>query len=430
MHSPLVPMLGLFAPAALTLVGAGQLRSPAALSRAQTGAEALALGADGATWSGFVAHAPRFQGLAARLLIEGQRTNGIRNPRAAGAVAGAPGTLPTNWTGSTAADGIARQVVGTGVEAGIPYLDIRFSGTPTATGSGVNARPETAGAIAAASGQTWTSSFFLRLVAGSLANITVNRQLGEFQGATFLVATQSAITPTAAPLAAQRFQHTRTLNNASTNAVAESIFLTYTVGLAIDVTLRIGAPQIEQGAFASSPILPPVGAPAAATRGGDLLTAPLSGLGIGAGGTCTVLLSAMIPQLAPAGVHQAILQLDDGSDANRLLLRHQAGGASLVANRVTAGVAGAGVTAGSIAPGTPFRAGIACNGAGRIAASLEGAAAVAQTGGPTSGLTRLLVGSSGATGGAEALFGEIGTLRVLPYALADAALAAAVAALP
>jgi hypothetical protein len=48
------------------------------------------------------------------------------------------------------------------------------------------------------------------------------------------------------------------------------------------------------------------------------------------------------------------------------------------------------------------------------------------TGGPTTGLTTLRLGSELSS---SQLFGEIGTMRVLPYALTDANLQTAVAAL-
>src|SRR5262249_3631266 len=63
--------------------------------------------------------------------IEGQ--NYIRNPSASGSVAGTPGTNPTNWglTGGPVSN-ISRTIIGTGVESGIPYIDVRYFGTSNA----------------------------------------------------------------------------------------------------------------------------------------------------------------------------------------------------------------------------------------------------------------------------------------------------------
>lgn len=60
-------------------------------------------------------------------------TNLIRNPSASGAVAGTPGTIPTNWqlVAPDSARGIVTQVVGTGTENGVAYIDFRIHGTLT-----------------------------------------------------------------------------------------------------------------------------------------------------------------------------------------------------------------------------------------------------------------------------------------------------------
>ena len=62
-------------------------------------------------------------------LIEESRTNSIRNNTMQGAVAGTPGTNPTNWDIVVSGTGITQQIVGTGTEDGITYIDVRFSGT-------------------------------------------------------------------------------------------------------------------------------------------------------------------------------------------------------------------------------------------------------------------------------------------------------------
>jgi hypothetical protein len=199
-------------------------------------------------------------------------------------------------------------------------------------------------------------------------------------------------------------------------------------GAAIDFTLRIAAPQLELAASTSTPILPPVGTPGASTRGADIVTATLASLGIGANGACTILGVAMLPQNAPAGTDQVLVQIGDGSDANRFRLRNAAGGATILAGRVTGGVAVDAASLGSMTAGTPFRVGVSIDGTGRIASCLDGGAVQVATGGPTSGLTTLWVGNNAAS--TAPMFGEVGVLTVMPLALADAELQARVAALP
>lgn len=221
------------------------------------------------------------------LLLEGARTNSIRNNTMVGAVAGTPGTAPTNWTRGTA-NNISIDVVGTGTESGISYIDLRFSGTPNATGSSVNFRFEPSTQITAATGQFWAFSAYLKLVAGSFANTTLNLQLGEWNsGGTFLTGTSTSITPTSAALSSQRYTQVRSLNQATTASVSETVYITYTNLLAVDFTLRVGLPQIEQLAAstqtASSPILT---TGTALTRAADIATivgAPATILAAGEG---------------------------------------------------------------------------------------------------------------------------------------------------
>jgi hypothetical protein len=94
---------------------------------------------------------------------------------------------------------------------------------------------------------------------------------------------------------------------------------------------------------------------------------------------------------------------------------------------VTATVGSSGSSAGSMTAGTVFRAGMTCSD-GRVAVSFDGNAATAVTGGPTSGLTLLSLGSL--PGGLSSMFGETRYLRVIPDAVPDATLAALVAAMP
>jgi hypothetical protein len=190
------------------------------------------------------------------LLIEESRTNSIRNNTMQGAAAGTPGTLPTNWSGATALTGLTQEVVGTGTESGITYIDIKLSGTPS--GAGVYRYFfEGATTAAALTGQSWSSAWYRKLVAGSLTGISTFGDLyQEFTSAGAFVTEASVNTtsPTASSLASQRGSTTRTLAGGATTAFVRSGIQISLTGAAIDITLRIGLPQLEQGAFATSVI--------------------------------------------------------------------------------------------------------------------------------------------------------------------------------
>lgn len=206
------------------------------------------------------------------LLLEALATSYVTNPRMQGAVAGAPGSLPSGWVLGTVPGGLTWTVVAVGVEDGIAYFDIRFAGT--SAGGALTIRPVTSTAVAAALGQTWTCSIMVALRAGTLNGLSA--QVVGFDEVTatgtFLTSTTVAVAaPTAAALSAQRRAGTATMTNAAVQRVAPFWRITTGAGQAVDATLRIGAPQLERGSAATSIILPPVGAPAVTTRAADLL---------------------------------------------------------------------------------------------------------------------------------------------------------------
>lgn len=429
MHPALVPMLGPAGRAGFTLVASSILNAPASLSRAQLAASATALGPDGLAWQSFGSHAPRFAGAPRRLLIEGQRTNSVRNPRGEGALAGVVGSggaLPTNWTQSRVPE-LTITVIGAVTVDGLPGVRVRIAGTTAPGGGWALIEFEAAANIPAAPSQAWAGSLFWRLAAGSVPAGTVSRVFVSGRNASNAEVVANIFSTTAAPAAAlSRIIVPATLTGDATLArINHRAAWTFAASTAVDMTLDLCAPQLEQAAFASTPILPPAGAPAASTRGVDLLSASLASLGIGANGACTVLWSGVIPQPAPGGAalaSQFIACLDNGTDASRFVLGNLSGGPS-----VAVGANASFSAIGTMTPGTPFRAGCSIDGAGRIAGSFNGNAVVAQTGGPTAGLTTLRIGNSAS--GNSALFGETALLRVVPGAMSDAALQAQVAAL-
>lgn len=392
------------------LAGPDALNAPLVLLRAQSVSRATVSGAAG--WAEAGANVARFAGSPGRLLVEGQRSNEIANPRAEFAVAPSfpQTTLPSSWT-AIGGTGLTVQAVAAGTASGLRYVDIRFVGTPSGTNvdiafNGTAASGPSSGIV--------TLSVLAALVGGALTNIG---------GVSLLLQGQSGSGTVALSGSLLRYAYSATL----TGQRSPRLRLTLTAGLAVDATIRLAAPQYETGPFASTPILPVTGSPQAATRGADLVSAALESLGIGPGGACTLLWSGVLPQAAPSGTPQVILQIDDGTAANGFVLLNEGGGTQVVARRILAGAASDAVL-GAMTAGAALRLGMAVDGAGRLAASLNGGAAVAVTGGPTGGLLTLRLGSGAA--GDRAMFGETTTLRCQVGAVADSALPGLVAALP
>jgi hypothetical protein len=229
----------------------------AALSVTRTSPSDYAEKLDG-SWQSFAAGGARVTDKG--LLVEESRVNSIANNSMQGAVSGSPGTMPTGWGSNNG--GLTRTIVGTGVQNGIDYIDIRLSGTTAATFALIEFA--STAAIAASAAQVWTQSIFCAIVGGSLTNITnvqtVLREVGA--GGTAAANMSLTSTPTRQPAA------TRTLGASVTN-VWPTLTLLFSSGVAVDITLRIGWPQLELGATATSPIRTTAGA---VTRQADAIS--------------------------------------------------------------------------------------------------------------------------------------------------------------
>ena len=189
--------------------------------------------------------APRFDhnpttGESLGLLVEEARTNLVRNNTMVGAVAGSPGTPPTNgWLIVNNAT-YTSSILGTGTENGINYIDIQYvvaAAAPAATLFYCDTP-------AASALTAYTGSYYLKLISGTIPQVRFIWQDGiSTYNRTFFTLT-STLT-----------RYTDTLTTAVLANLAR-----FAVGIdaapsGATFVIRIGLPQVEQGAFATSPIL-------------------------------------------------------------------------------------------------------------------------------------------------------------------------------
>jgi hypothetical protein len=179
-----------------------------------------------------------------RLLLEPQRTNSIRNSTMVGAVAGSPGTLPTNWANVNA--GLTRTVVGVGTENGLPYVDVRFNGTASATNLSLRFEGNTQ--VAASNGQTWTNATYIKRVAGDVLTGVLGFSLRDSGGGSIANVTSNITLSQTL----QRFSVTQTISAPTTAFIIPLFDFNVNIGQTYDFTIRIAAPQMELGAYATT----------------------------------------------------------------------------------------------------------------------------------------------------------------------------------
>lgn len=188
------------------------------------------------------------------LLVEPQSVNYVRNSTMVGAGAG---SYPTGWFVASAV-GLTFSAVGSGVENGIEYVDIRLSGTSTAAaGLSIIVTDSSSTDMPVTTGDKITGSAFLKLVGGSISNLSALFLQPYSLNSGFIYVSGAPVdikgTLTSAPLNTQRRSSTYTALATSVWG-AMNLQFNFASGAAIDITLRVGLPQLEKGDVPTSPI--------------------------------------------------------------------------------------------------------------------------------------------------------------------------------
>ena len=355
------------------------------------------------------------------LLVEEARTNSIRNNTMVGAVAGTPGTNPNLWQYvTTQSNGLTQTIVGVGTESGITYIDYQFNGTTVASANAIAFGLESN--AAAAVGQTWTSSIYLRLVGGTTTGIS-SFQLGLIEnnsGGSFVGgAVYTIATPTNGSLVTQRYSATRTLTTATAAFCVPTMGINVANNTVVDFTIRIGLPQLEQGAFATS-VIPTT--TATATRAADVASITGSAFTSFYNQTeGTVFVNGVIPFVGSANF-PAFASVDDGNVNDAIEFAMWDAASDVVRSVIydngiaQASFGGETYTAGSV---YSLAGAFALN---NFAASYRGGSPSTDSAGTLPTVDRLRIGQN--RGGGNNLNGTIRRLTYWPQRLSNATLQA------
>lgn len=345
---------------------------------------------------------------SAGFLFRRQATNSFRNVRA-------EGEPPTHWS-TNGAVGLTVTYVESGVDQDIPFVTYEVGGTRNGT-TGAYINLPSAGVLFFADGDNMQVECFCGLDP-AFDNVLdgANFQLRLHMPPSVEVVSPTFV-PTTARLGQQPVLNTR-IAPVGTTGLQGRIRIGGAIGTSPLFRLRVALPFGAAVGGGSAPVLSAPGDLAASTRLGDAAAELLSRFGVGADGGCTILARVMLLAAAPAGAAQNLIQIDDGSDANRFIVRNLAGGATIAPTRVLAGAVADGVAA-AFTPGE-FLTYAASISAGRLAISVNRGAVQAVTGGPVSGLAHLRFGPNLA--GTAAPEAYLQAHRIVPYGLSDAEL--------
>ncbi len=221
---------------------------------------------------------------------------------------------------------------------GIPTYDIRFQ-IPVAggatVGNALNLPMETTTQIAASTGQSWTLTNYVAMVAGSIANLTlVANQIVETTaaGATVLSDVSADFSSSLSSVLAKK-SYSVVLSGGVTVAFMQPRLRVVAASAIVDITLRVGASQPEQLPFATSPIITTT---AAVARSKDVpVISTLSSIGFNSA-TGTLLVYAMFEGVGTANTPR-VFSFNDGTLNNEIAIVVDDSAADMITFRVATG---------------------------------------------------------------------------------------------
>jgi hypothetical protein len=167
------------------------------------------------------------------------------------------GALPTNWlnpSGTLINGGATYNVVGVGTTNGANTIDIRIVGTPTGS-QFANLFTDSNTNTACVYGQTWTGSALMAIVGGSTTNLTQLNQLISGRVAGGGAGTLSLSTSVLSLGSTLTRVSTSATVTASTDVFLNMTAFSINVSAApIDITVRVGWPQLENNSLINSTV--------------------------------------------------------------------------------------------------------------------------------------------------------------------------------
>lgn len=250
------------------------------------------------------------------LLIEPQSTNFVHNNTMVGASAG---VLPTGWPAMNPTGGLTASIAGAGVSNGISYVDVNIAGTNViGTNLIINLSFDSTPAPAAG-GLSMTESVYVALMSGTMpASALLQAETRTSAGVHLAYNAGPSLTGLTSNL--QRYSYTFTPSDPTTALVFPGIWINPTAaGTAMNFTLRLGMPQLEQQLSATSVIST---SGSTATRALDSVS---SAVRVNPN-NFSMWFSGSVVAFAPTtGVSAKLVAIGDGTANNRTYLATTAG---------------------------------------------------------------------------------------------------------